>query len=450
MQLEMRNKSDAAPSLPGEAQVPAVQPAQWTLATKIAFRFGFVYFALFNLELFLHLLPFPPFTQFSWLWDFTRGKTVVWVSKHVLHLTHDFSTDYLNSLVGSKDTTYYHVQALCYLAIAAVATLTWSLWDRKRREYVWLHRWFLLGLRITLAAALIPYGAVKLFPAQFPPPTLSQFLDTYGNSTPRQLLWISMGVAPIYSFFGGLMEVIPGVLLMVPPLVTLGALLSTAAMSNVLMLNFGYDVEAKLFVINLFLMGIVILLPDMARLADFFVLNRGTPAVAEKPLFRRKSLNRAAIVLQIAFGVVLLSYNVYRSHQVASQFAAARKTPLSGIWDVDEFQINGEARPPLATNAHRWQRMIVNYNDQVVVQVMTGATSFLFLRFDTRIKSLVLTQSGNPDWIAELTYDDSRPGLLVLSGKMGGLPVLIRFHREDESKFPLNDRSVHWISDAVK
>lgn len=436
MQLEMRNKSGTGPSLPSEAQVPAVQPAQWTLPTKIAFRFGFVYFALFNLELFLHLLPFPPFTQFSWLWDLARGKTVVWVSKHVLHLTHDFATDYLNSLSGSKDTTYYYVQALCYLIIAAVATLVWSLWDQKRPEYAWLHRWFLLGLRITLAAALIPYGAVKLFPAQFPPPALSQFLDTYGSSTPRQLLWISMGVSPIYSFFGGLMEAVPGVLLMVPPLVTLGALLSTAAMSNVLMLNFGYDVEAKLFVINLFLMGIVILLPDLARLADFFVLNRGTSAVAEKPLFRRKSLNRAALVLQIAFGVVLLSYNVYRSHQAASQLAAARKAPLSGIWDVDEFQINGEARPPLATNAHRWQRMIIDYADQVEVQVMTGATSSLFLRSDPRVKSLVLTQPGNPNWIAELTYDDSRPGFLVLSGKMGGLPVLLRLHREDESSFP--------------
>lgn len=259
-----------------------------------------------------------------------------------------------------------------------------------------------------------------------------------------------MGVSPIYSFFGGLMEAVPGVLLMVPPLVTLGALLSTAAMSNVLMLNFGYDVEAKLFVINLFLMGIVILLPDLARLADFFVLNRGTSAVAEKPLFRRKSLNRAALVLQIAFGVVLLSYNVYRSHQAASQLAAARKAPLSGIWDVDEFQINGEARPPLATNAHRWQRMIIDYADQVEVQVMTGATSSLFLRSDPRVKSLVLTQPGNPNWIAELTYDDSRPGFLVLSGKMGGLPVLLRLHREDESKFPLNNHSVHWISDAVK
>lgn len=450
MQLEMRDKSDTGPSLRGETQVPAVQPAQWTLPTKIAFRFGFVYFALFNLELFLHLLPFPPFTQFSWLWDFTRGKTVVWVSKHVLHLKHDFATDYLNSVVGSKDTTYYYMQALCYLVIAAVATLIWSLWDRKRQEYVWLHRWFLLGLRVTLAAALIPYGTVKLFPTQFPPPTLSQLLDTYGNSTPRQLLWISMGVSPIYSFFGGLMEVVPGLLLMTPPLVTLGALLSTAAMGNVLMLNFGYDVEAKLFVINLFLMGMVILLPDLSRLADFFVLNRRIPAVAEKALFRRKSLNRAALVLQIAFGVVLLSYNVYRSHQLATQFAAARKTPLSGIWFVDEFQVNGEPKPPLSTNAHRWQRMIVNYNDQVVVQVMTGVTNSLFLRADPRMKSLVLTQPGNPDWIAELTYDDSRPGSLVLSGKMGGLPALIRLHREDESRFPLNDHSIHWISDAVK
>jgi hypothetical protein len=65
-------------------------------------------------------------------------------------------------------------------------------------------------------------------------------------------------------------------------------------------------------------------------------------------------------------------------------------------------------------------------------------------------KSLVLTQPGNPNWVAELSYDDSKAASLVLSGKMAGLPVLILLHREDESKFPLSDHSTHWISDVVK
>ncbi len=450
MQPEMRKQSDPDSSLRWNAQAPAASPAQWSLPTKVAFRFGFSYFGLFNLELILHLLPFPPFTQVGWLWDLTRGKTVHWVSNHVLHLAHDFGTDYLNSSTGTKDTSYYYVQVLCYLVIAAVATVVWSVWDRKRQEYVWLHGWFLLCLRVALASALIPYGVDKLFPDQFPPPALSQLVATYGSSTRRQLLWIAMGVSPIYSFFGGLMEVVPGFLLMVPGFATLGALLAIAVISNVLMLNFGYDIEAKLFVINLLLMAIVVVLPDVARLANFFVLHRSVSEAVEKPLLRRKWANRAMQVLQITFAILLLGYNVYRSQQIALQAAASRNAPLSGIWLVDEFQVNGQARPPLTTNSHRWQRMIVNYRDVVVVQVMTGEANSLILFSNPPAKSIVLTQPGNPDWVAELAYDDSKPGSLVLTGKMGGAPVLIRLHREDESKFPLTDRSIHWISDVVK
>ncbi|MGC1416034.1 MAG: hypothetical protein WA817_12165, partial [Candidatus Acidiferrum sp.] len=183
-----------------------------------------------------------------------------------------------------------------------------------------------------------------------------------------------MGVSPVYSFFGGLMEVVAGLLLMVPRLSTLGALLSTAAMGNVLMLNFGYDVGAKLLVINLIVMGIIILLPEVTRLSNFFFWNRSLPAEADKPLFRRRSLHRAALVLQIAFGVLLFSYEAYRSYQMSSQLIASKTAPLSGIWFVDDYEINGTPRLPLNNNEHRWQRMIVDSSDQVVVQVMTGAT----------------------------------------------------------------------------
>ncbi len=450
MQPEMRKEIHSGSSPNRKIQVSGIPSTSWNVLTKIAFRFGFVYFGLFNLEVILHLLPFPPFTQLFWLFDLARWNAVLYVSKHLLHVAHDFGTDYLNTTAGTKDTTYYYVLALCYLVIAAVASLIWSLLDRRRQEYVRLHRWFLLFLRVSLAAALISYGAAKLFPYQFPAPARSQLIQTFGNSTRNQLLWIFMGVSPVYSFFGGLVEVFAGLLLMVPRLATLGALFSTAAMGNVLMLNFGYDVGAKLLVINLILMAIIIILPELTRLANFFLLNRSIPAETGKPLFRRQYLNRAALVLQIAFGVLLLSYDAYRSYELSSQLIASREVPLSGIWFVDEYRINGEPRLPLSNNEHRWQRMIVDSRDQVVVQVMTGALQPLFLRSDPNVKSFVLTEGGMPSWIAELTYDDSKPGFLVLTGKMGRLPVLIRFHRESESKLPLTDHTIRWIQDVVK
>ncbi len=445
-QTQPETYSDSPPQT--QVQFSGVPGAPWSRLTKIAFRFGFIYFGLYNLETALDLLRFPPFKQLSSLYSAIRGNAVHWVSKHILHLSHDFSTDFLNTAIGSKDTTYAYVQVLCFLILATVATLVWSLWDRKRQDYTWLHKWFVVYLRLSLVAALIPYGAAKIFPVQFPAASLSQLVTPLGNLTPSQMMQASMGTSASYTFFGGLMEIAAGLLLAVPSLATVGALLSTALMGNVLMLNLGYDFVAKLMATNLLLMSVVILLPQLARLADFFVLNRTVPSMHYPPLFQRRSLARAALVLQIAFGIVLLSYTLYRSHAVAAEQAASRKTPLYGIWLVDEYSVNGQPVAPLSSDSHRWQRIIVNSEHDAIVQVMTGVSSPLFLRSDPRNNRLVLTQSGNPNWIAELTYDNSQPGFLVLKGRMGGVPVMIRLHREDESKFPLNNHRVRLIQDA--
>jgi len=445
MQLEPRMESRPRASLGEDAQAPI---APWTGATRIAFRFAFVYFGLCNSELALHVLPFPPFAQLEPLYMGLRWRLVVWVSGQLLHLSHDFSTDFQNVARASKDTTYIWVQTLCYLVIAVVATLVWSWADRKRLEYTWLHKWFLVYLRVCLAAGLISFGVVKLLPVQFAPPPPSELARTIGSLRREQLLWVSMGVSPIYCFFGGLMEVVPAFLLLLPGVVTLGALLSIASMTNVLMLNFGYDIGAKSMSINMLLMAVLIVLPDAARLADFFLPNRSVPANHPRALFRQAWLNRAATALLVLFGVVLFNYTFFRSYQEITGRLSAENTNLYGTWFVDDYAVSGESKPPLSTSTHRWQRLFIDSKHDAVVEVMSGDFQPLFLRIDPHAHSLVLTESGGPEWIAELMYDDSKPGSLLLRGTMGGLPVMIQLHREDQSKFPVNDHKITWVRDA--
>ena len=107
---------------------------------------------------------------------------VSWTAAHVLHVRLVFSP--LNSPTGSKDTTGNYVQLLCYLTVSAAVTLLWSVLDRKRPNYVRLYAWFRLYLRLLMAAPMISYGAAKLFPSQFPMPSLTTLLEPYGNSSP--------------------------------------------------------------------------------------------------------------------------------------------------------------------------------------------------------------------------------------------------------------------------
>ena len=428
-----------------EQALTPVSP-RWNLGTKIAFRFAFIYFSLYNIYIPLHLLAFPPFSWIYVLYNRTSNVAVHWVSRQVLHLSHDFSRDYLNTAAGSKDMTFDYVQALCIFAVAVLATVIWSLLDRRRPNYAWLYNWFILYMRLALAATIIPYGAIKIFPYQFPPPTLSKLFGTYGNSSPADLMWTFMGASRSYSAFGGVLELVSGVLLVVPRLATLGALVTAGVMTNVLMLNLGYDFFVKLISIHLLLMAIIILLPDALRLLDFFVLHRSVRLVPPRPLAQRIWLNRTFVVLQIAFGVLLLGYNLYRSHQIVSQRDAGKNTPLYGIWAVDDFTVAAQARPPLVTDPLRWQRFIVESTEGAAVQGMTGSMEYLYFHPNSPRNGFSLTRYGDPSWLAEFTYDKSNPGGLFLSGKMDGVPITIKLHREDEAKFLLKP-GFRWIQD---
>jgi UPF0716 family protein affecting phage T7 exclusion len=62
------------------------------------------------------------------------------------------------------------------------------------------------------------------------------------------VLWASMGSAPAYEIFTGCAEVVGGLLLIVPRTVTLGALISLAAMILLFVLNMTYDVPRQTLV----------------------------------------------------------------------------------------------------------------------------------------------------------------------------------------------------------
>ncbi|HVF43138.1 MAG TPA: hypothetical protein VM936_09010 [Pyrinomonadaceae bacterium] len=161
--------------------------ARWSLAKRVAFRFVFAYLVLYN-------LPFPlggpTFTdavaqKYDDLWQ----PVVAWVGTHVLRLGYEISF----APTGSGDTTRQYVQALCFLTLAALATLLWSALDRKRPGYERLYGRLRLYVRFVLAYTMMVYGASKVIPLQMPAPYLTRLIEPYGDSSPMGLLWTGGG-----------------------------------------------------------------------------------------------------------------------------------------------------------------------------------------------------------------------------------------------------------------
>ena len=251
-----------------------------------------------------------------------------------------------------------------------------------------------------------------------------------------------MGASEPYTMFVGFAEMIAGILLFPRKTSTLGALMSIGVLSNVVALNFSYDVPVKLYSMHLLAMAIFLLLPDVRRLANFFILNRPAECVSEQPLLRRPLLHRGALVLASLFLITVVGTSLYQSYG-QRQFLLSRRSPLYGIWEVEEFNVG---QSTAATQ--RWQRVIFDIPNRITVQTPTDPHQRFSLQLDQEKRTLTLGKREDPDWKTMLTYEQVSPEVITLAGALNGSALTARLRRSEERKFLLTDRGFHWINEA--
>jgi hypothetical protein len=195
-------------------------------------------------------------------------------------------------------------------------------------------------------------------------------------------------------------------------------------------------------------MAIFLVVPDARRLANVLVLNRPAEPAALRPLFARQWLNRSALVLRSVFLVAFVGYALYGSYAARKEYGdLAERSPLRGIWEVEEFEVAGQIRPLLVTDSARWRRVIFDYPGVIAVQQMSDSRSRYTLVLDTEKKTLDLGKRDDPKWKAALTYEQPEPALLTLTGQLDGEQIRAKLHRTDESRFLLRSRGFHWINE---
>ena len=250
----------------------APAPAAWSAWRRIAFRFVFTYLVVYNLPFPIGTIPFTgkPQAWYTAIWN----ALVPWFGAHVLRLAKPITI----FPSGSGDKTYDYVQLLLFVLIAGAATVIWSLVDKRHLAYPRLARWLRVYVRYSLAFAMLGYGAYKVIKTQFPDVALNTLLEPFGEFSPMGVIWSWMGVSYAYNLFAGLAEMGSGFLLFFRRTTTLGAVAAMAVLSNIIMINFAYDVPVKLYSSHLFLMGLFLLWPDLDRFLGVFVFNRPVPA----------------------------------------------------------------------------------------------------------------------------------------------------------------------------
>lgn len=422
------------------------QAPRWNLASRIAFRFCFVYFTLFCVtnQVLSSLLPNPLFDIPDPSGFGPVRVTVFWAAAHLFHA----KLPLVYSGSGSGDKTFDWVLVFCLLVTAAAAAGVWSALDRRRETYATMYKWFRLFMRFALASQLLVYGMDKAIPLQMPFPYLTRLLEPYGNFSPMGVLWSSIGASPGYEIFTGCAEMLGGILLFFPRTTMLGALIGLADMTEVFMLNMTYDVPVKLFSFHLVLMSLFLLAPELRRLANFVF---GTGAVGpstQPPLFQSRRANRIALAAQIVFGAWLVGMGAYGGWTAWHTFGGGRtKSLLYGIWNVDELSIDGQVHSPLLTDSDRWRRVVFDFPQSVAFQRMDDSLASFGASIDAHNKTIALTKAKDKNWKAKLTFERQANDRATIDGEMDSHQVHMQLQLVNRSKFLLVSRGFHWIQE---
>lgn len=415
--------------------VPAWGPLQRAL-----FRFLFSYLLLYNFPPFLYAIPvYGEVLRQSYM--ATWGVVAPWVGEHLFGVAARYRP--LGS--GYGDTTFGYVLIFCYLILSLAATAVWTLLDGRRANYARLHAWLRVYVRFALACAMVLYGAYKVIPEQFGAPFPSTLLQPIGESSPMGLLWTFMGASIPYVIFTGAAELLGGLLLAARRTTLLGALVCIGVLSNVVLLNFSYDVPVKLYSSHLLLMAVFLAAPDLGRLANLFVWNRWVPPAEQRPLFAGRKGNRAAVVLGTVFILFVTIASLHRSHASRLEFAdVATRQRLYGAWEVEELAVDGAVRPLPATDGTLWRRLVFEWPGAIGIQYAHDTQVHEYeLRLDPGPHRYSLC--CDPERKAAISFKQVEPDVLALEGTVEGKQIRGRFRRMDDSRFPLLSRGFHWI-----
>lgn len=339
----------AAPGVSTAADSVAVdQPSPeeasaWTGFEKTVFRFFFGYFLL-------QIVPLD--------WKYYRSLASHWAGFSVgdlFRLAH-----YTPRFFAGPDT---FANWAVVAAIAAGAAVVWGVLDRQRLNYDTLYYWLRVLVRYRLAAALLAYGFLKLFPMQAPLPSLSHLNTHYGDLSAWKIFSLSLGIVPSYQSFLGLVEILSAVLLLGRRTASTGAFLLLSFLGNVFLSNLAYEGGEYVYSCYFIALGLLVLWYDLGRLNRLLTLGQptapnrfrvtlpaGWPRTAQR-------VGKAAFVLLFVGLYGVKAYAAYQSG--AYHYPTAPGLPqAAGLYNVREFWLAGQLHPYSATDPDRWQDVV--------------------------------------------------------------------------------------------
>jgi len=429
---------DAIGARPAASEA-SVELAPWSRASLVGFRFAFAYLVCSTAANAVEI-PLIVTVGFNKMFRMA-GMTLGWptraadaIGRWVLH---------------TKPTTFgstgqFITQTVGTALLAAIVASVWSVADRRRANYTRLHLGLHTYLRYFLGVVMIFYGLAKIVPSQFPGVLLPNLITPLGQLDRMALMWSFMGASRSYEVFTGLAETVGALLLFSRRTSTLGALILVGILSNVVVMNFVFDVPIKISAAVYLFAAMFLVAPHVRALLDYFVRGRYSRLVEVGLEARAFPGGAAGVALKGALTVAMIFFSARYSYKGGQNFWPTQHNRWYGVYDVQSFVRNRDTVPPLLTDSTRWRRAVSGSPGRWSIQGMDDKVEGYKAVDDSVRQTLTLTPSTKTRRPLGGRYRYMSSGTVALDLATGDDSLHIILQRVALDSFPLFRLPTGW------
>jgi hypothetical protein len=176
----------------------------------------------------------------------------------------------------------------------------------------------------------------------------------------------------------------------------------------------------------------------------------------------RKWLNCGLVAIRTAIVVAVVWQNLAGSYRTRQQYIdVSPKAPLTGSWEAEEFELDGQVRPPLTSDNDRWHHITIGQRGPKVsylaIYAMTGRREFFTATVDGEKRAITLLRFSPPGSLpsiapptvlGEFTFGQPADELLTVEGRLNGRRIKAKLRYVDPKHFLLVNRGFHWINET--
>jgi hypothetical protein len=394
------------------------------------------FFALFCVV----FIPFP----------FNISKVQLWITESIFGDLIGFvsSTIFGRPLTDTgvhSDTIAMYVLVLLLFVIAVIVSLVllqikkWALYRDKVFAFIYRLLCYYLVLQ------LLKYGLDKIFKNQFYLPEPNTLYTPMGRIPKDLLYWSSMGTSHFYNIFLGWLETLAALFILIKRTRLVGLLLSLFIMTNVVAVNFGFDISVKLFSLLLVFLSLYLLAPYIKNLYQFFFTQQAVtrkPGPAEAVLIQNRFLS--SCLKWFVAGIIFLEafYPFIRSGNLNGDKAI--RPYLHGAYEVTQYIAGSDTLEPTSFPA---KRFFIHRDSYMIFQDREDGMTDYKLSYDQDKSEYLLTDYQLHKTSIHFNYNKA-DSVLTLQYSNGGKAYQLAGKALDWRKLPAVRNSFHWTVES--